>query len=179
MGGYTGFSADATEFVKPGDNLVAVKVTNVHDPDVLPGKDIPDYDLYGGLYRKAALVIKNRLYIPQYGIRVTTPQVSESAAIVHVAVRVHNDYADQRDLHGEGATPRSGGKDRGREGAHRAACVGRGKDFGHHFRPHPQPRSVVGGHAAPVFGPRPIGMMALRPPTRIPPRSAFAGISSK
>ena len=96
MGGYTGFSADATEFVKPGDNLVAVKVTNVHDPDVLPGKDIPDYDLYGGLYRKAALVIKNRLYIPQYGIRVTTPRVSDSAAVVHVAVRVHNDYSDRR-----------------------------------------------------------------------------------
>ena len=96
MGGYTGFSADATEFVKPGDNLVAVKVTNVHDPDVLPGKDIPDYDLYGGLYRKAALVIKNRLYIPQYGIRVTTPQVAESAAVAHVAVGVRNDNADQR-----------------------------------------------------------------------------------
>jgi beta-galactosidase len=96
MGGYTGFSADATEFVNPGDNLVGVKVTNVHDPDVLPGKDIPDYDLYGGLYRKAALVIKNRLYIPQFGIRVATPQVSESAAVIHVAVRVHNDYTDQR-----------------------------------------------------------------------------------
>ncbi len=96
MGGYTGFSADVTKYIQPGDNLVAVKVTNAHDPDVLPGKDIPDYDLYGGLYRKASLVIKNHLYIPQYGIRVTTPQVSESAATVHVAVRVHNDYRDSR-----------------------------------------------------------------------------------
>ena len=94
MGGYTGFSADVTEYIQPGDNLVAIKVTNAHDPDVLPGKDIPDYDLYGGLYRKASLVIKNHLYIPQYGIRVTTPQVSESAATVHVAVRIHNDYRD-------------------------------------------------------------------------------------
>ena len=94
MGGYTGFSVDATDFIKPGDNLVAVKVTNVHDPDVLPGKDMPDYDLYGGLYRKAALVIKSRLYIPQYGIRVTTPQVSEAAAVVHVAVKLNNDYRD-------------------------------------------------------------------------------------
>ncbi len=96
MGGYTGFSADATDFIKAGDNLVAVKVTNAHDPDVLPGKDIPDYDLYGGIYRKASLVIKNRLYIPQYGIRVTTPQVSEAAATVHVTVRAHNDFPDQR-----------------------------------------------------------------------------------
>lgn len=96
MGGYTGFSADVTDFVKPGDNLVAVKVTNVHNPDVLPGKDIPDYDLYGGIYRKASLVIKNRVYIPQYGIRVTTPQVSEASAAVQVTVRIHNDRAEPR-----------------------------------------------------------------------------------
>ncbi len=96
MGGFTGFSADVTPFVHPGDNLVAVKVTNAHDPDVLPGKDIPDYDLYGGIYRKATLVIKNRLYIPQYGIRVTTPKVSESAAVVHVTAKARNDYPNQR-----------------------------------------------------------------------------------
>lgn len=91
MGGYTGFCADVTDFVHPGDNLVAVKVTNVHDPNVLPGKDIPDYDLYGGLYREAALVVKNGLHIPQYGIRLATPSVSETAAVVHVAVKVRND----------------------------------------------------------------------------------------
>lgn len=96
MGGFTGFSADVTKFVKPGDNLIAVKVNNAHDPDILPGKDIPDYDLYGGIYRKASLVVKNRVYIPQYGIRVTTPQVSEAAAVVHVAVKVHNDYPNRR-----------------------------------------------------------------------------------
>lgn len=90
MGGFTGICADVTDFVRPGENLAAVRVTNVHDPNVLPGKDIPDYDLYGGLYREATLVVKNRLYIPQYGIRVTTPQVSETAAVVHVAVRVQN-----------------------------------------------------------------------------------------
>ena len=157
MGGYTGFSADATEFVKPGDNLVAVKVTNVHDPDVLPGKDIPDYDLYGGLYRKAALVIKNRLYIPQYGIRVTTPQVSESAAVVHVAVKVHNDYADQRTCAAKVQVLDPAGKTVAEKALTVPACAGRGKDFGHHFRPHPQPRSVVRGYAAPVLGSRPIG----------------------
>jgi beta-galactosidase len=91
MGGYTGFCADVTNFVRPGENLVALKVTNVHDPNVLPGKDIPDCDLYGGLYREAALVIKSRLHIPQYGIRVTTPRASETAAVVHVAVRMRND----------------------------------------------------------------------------------------
>ncbi len=91
MGGYTGINADVTSFVHSGANLVAVKVTNVHDPNVLPGKDMPDYDLYGGLYREAALVVKNLLHIPQYGVRVTTPRVSERAAAVHVSVRVRND----------------------------------------------------------------------------------------
>ncbi len=96
MGGFTGFCADVTEFVEAGDNLVAVRVTNVHNPSVLPGKDIPDYDLYGGLYRQAALVIKNRMYVPQYGIRITTPRVSEKAAVVRVVVNVHNGYSDLR-----------------------------------------------------------------------------------
>ena len=37
MGGFTGFSVDATEFLRPGENLVAVKVDSSHHPDILPG----------------------------------------------------------------------------------------------------------------------------------------------
>ena len=139
MGGYTGFSADATEFVKPGDNLVAVKVTNVHDPDVLPGKDIPDYDLYGGLYRKAALVIKNRMYIPQYGIRVTTPQVSESAAVAHVAVRVRNDYADQRTCTAKVQLLDPAGKNVGEKALSTTLSPGAEKTLDFTFGPIPNP----------------------------------------
>jgi len=94
MAGYTGFSVDATDLVRPGENLIAVKVDNSHDPDILPGLDAKemDYALYGGLYREAALVIKDRLYIRQHGITATTPTVSPEWASLRVAVAVANDH---------------------------------------------------------------------------------------
>jgi beta-galactosidase len=95
MGGYTGFSVDASDFVHPGENLVAVKVDNSHDPDILPGIDAKDMDycLYGGLYREAALVIKDKLHIQQHGLTVTTPFLSPERTSMKVEVAVANDYA--------------------------------------------------------------------------------------
>jgi beta-galactosidase len=104
MSGYTGFSVDATDLVRAGasaealrarENLIAVRVDNSHDPDILPGIDAKemDYALYGGLYREAAWVIKDRLYIRQHGITAITPSVSAERASLQVAVAVANDYA--------------------------------------------------------------------------------------
>ena len=91
MGGFTGFTLDATDHVRPGDNLVAIALDNAHNPDVLPGKEVPDYNLYGGLYREAALVLKDRLHIPQYGVAITTPTVSRAIATLRVGVLVRNE----------------------------------------------------------------------------------------
>jgi beta-galactosidase len=91
MGGFTGFSIDATSHVDPGENVIAVLLDNSHDPEVLPGREIPDYNLYGGLYREADLVIKDRLHIPQYGTALTTPTVTPNAATVCAGVVVRND----------------------------------------------------------------------------------------
>jgi len=139
QGGYTGFSADVTNFVRPGDNLAALKVTNVHDPNVLPGKDIPDYDLYGGLYREAALVIKNRLYIPQYGIRVTTPRASETAAVVHAAVKVHNGCPDMRHCTAKVQLRDPAGKVVGEKTLRAALAPGTEKTLEVTFNPLPNP----------------------------------------
>ncbi len=91
MGGFTGFRVDATDHVVPGENLIAVALDNAHHPDILPGKEIPDYNLYGGLYREAMLVTKNRLHIPQYGVAITTPTVSPAVATLWVGVVVRNE----------------------------------------------------------------------------------------
>ncbi|MCC7498420.1 MAG: DUF4982 domain-containing protein [Bryobacterales bacterium] len=96
LGGYTGFSSDVSDVVHPGDNVVAVRVTNVHNRDILPGREIPDYDLYGGLYREAALVLKDKLYIPLHGIRVTTPEVTTASARVKIEIAARNDYNVRR-----------------------------------------------------------------------------------
>ncbi len=54
VGGYTAFTLDVTEAVRPGDNVVAVRVDNRHDPDVPPLD--ADFTFYGGLYRDVWLV---------------------------------------------------------------------------------------------------------------------------
>ncbi len=96
MGGFTPIEIDVTHAVHTGDNLVAVKVSNAHDPDVLPGKDIPDYCLYGGLYREAALVLKDKLHIESQGLKVVASEVSESAARARVLVHVKNRHAERK-----------------------------------------------------------------------------------
>ncbi|HEO69885.1 MAG TPA: hypothetical protein ENN80_01380, partial [Candidatus Hydrogenedentes bacterium] len=91
MGGFTGFSLDATPYLDLGVNLIAILVNNTHDPDVLPGRETPDYNLYGGLYREARLVIRDRLHIPEHGVVLTTPTVSDHIATLSAGVLVHNE----------------------------------------------------------------------------------------
>lgn len=91
MGGYTGFTVDLTPHLKKKKNMLALRVTNTHNADVLPGKDNPDYTLYGGIYREIGLNVTNPLHIPDDGIIVTTPDVSKKEGHVHVNVRVRND----------------------------------------------------------------------------------------
>ena len=91
MAGFTGVTIDISGAVRPGSNVVAIRVDNTHDPDVLPGLDKPDYNLYGGLYRKARLICTDRLYIPRDGVEVTTPSVSAEQASLRVRVTVRND----------------------------------------------------------------------------------------
>lgn len=137
VGGFTPIEADVSHAVRAGDNLIAVKVSNAHDPGVLPGKDIPDYCLYGGLYREAALILKDRLHIVQDGVRVTTPQVSEAAATAQIEVRVRNDYSERKNgicvaeiVDGEGAPVR----------CERAFTVEAGKEATALLKPDPIPQ---------------------------------------
>ena len=91
MGGFTGFSVDLTPHLRSGRNVLALRVSNQHNPDVLPGKEIPDYNLYGGIYREIGLTITDPLHIVGRGLIASTPAVSEEAACVHLNVRVRND----------------------------------------------------------------------------------------
>lgn len=87
--GYTGLAVDLTDALQPDDNVLAVRVDNSHDPDVLPGRLDPDYDLYGGLYREAYLVSTGPVYVPRSGVAVRTPVVSAQRALVEATVDVH------------------------------------------------------------------------------------------
>jgi len=90
--GYTGMAVDVTD-APARDNVVAVRVDNTHDPDVLPGLDEPDYDLYGGLYREAALVGTHDVHVARSGLRIRTPRVSAGEASVEATVTLRSSRA--------------------------------------------------------------------------------------
>jgi beta-galactosidase len=55
LGGYTAFAFEITPFINPGDNTIALRVSNAPRED-LPPLDI-DHNIYGGLYRSVELLL--------------------------------------------------------------------------------------------------------------------------
>jgi len=47
--GLAGFEIDATPYLERGQNSICVRVDNSHQEHLLPGKSIPDYNIYGGI----------------------------------------------------------------------------------------------------------------------------------
>jgi beta-galactosidase len=101
MGGYLPYVMDISNLARPGaKNLIAVRLDNRDNPITGP-KPLADLDfnLYGGLYRNASLVIKDKLHITDPvladkvaggGVFVTFPAMSKEEAIVKVQTHVKN-----------------------------------------------------------------------------------------
>ncbi|RPI00941.1 MAG: DUF4982 domain-containing protein [Calditrichaeota bacterium] len=82
--GYTSFILDITSLVRFGEkNTVAVKVIN-------EGENSRWYS-GSGLYRHVWLIKTNRIHIPQWGVTITTPDISSDAARVSINTMVKND----------------------------------------------------------------------------------------
>ncbi|MFL1013103.1 DUF4982 domain-containing protein [Flavisericum labens] len=78
--GYSYFYFDVSSFIKEGENILAVKLTNKEFASRwYPG---------AGLYRKVSLIIKNQESINQWGTFITTPYISDSIAKVNVKTKV-------------------------------------------------------------------------------------------
>jgi beta-galactosidase len=88
-GGYTGFTFDITEAVKPGDNIVAVRVNNLWNARLAPRAG--EHTFSGGIYRDARLVVTAPLHVAWYGTSVTTPQVSKESVTVKMKTEVVNE----------------------------------------------------------------------------------------
>ncbi len=94
QGGYTGFTFDITDAVKPGDNIVAVRVNNIWNARLAPRAG--EHVFSGGIYRNVRLVVTAPLHVAWYGTCVTTPQVSQESATVNVKTEVVNDSKEQK-----------------------------------------------------------------------------------
>lgn len=88
-GGYTGFTFDVTNAVKPGDNVVAVRVNNLWNPRIAPRAG--EHVFSGGIYRNVRLVATAPVHVAWFGTFVTTPRVSNESSEVNVKTEVVND----------------------------------------------------------------------------------------
>lgn len=92
IGGYNGFSIDATSAIKTGDNVVAVRLNNNWNAQLPPITG--DHTFQGGLYRNVFMVVTDPLHIAWYGTWVTTPTLatnSGSSSTVNIKTEVRND----------------------------------------------------------------------------------------
>lgn len=81
--GYTSFGYDISRFIVPGaKNIIAVKVVN-------RGSNSRWYS-GSGIYRHAWLKVSDPVYLPDWGIVITTPQISVSSAKVRITTKVSN-----------------------------------------------------------------------------------------
>jgi len=93
-GGYTGFSFDITEFLRPGANVLAVRVDNSWNPEIAPRAG--EHVFSGGIYRNVRLVVTDPLHVAWYGTFVSTPRVSADSGAVNVKTEIRNDAREEK-----------------------------------------------------------------------------------
>lgn len=92
-GGYTAFVFDITDLVRPGENSLAVAVSNAHDPDIPPLS--ADYTFYGGIYRDVYLLYTPAVHISathdaSSGVYVRTERIDGGRARIAVRTMLSN-----------------------------------------------------------------------------------------
>ncbi|TWT40634.1 glycoside hydrolase family 2 TIM barrel-domain containing protein [Botrimarina hoheduenensis] len=90
--GYIGFELDVTDALRRdgGDNLVAVRLQPKH----LASRWYPG----AGLYRNVWLNVRPAVHVPQWGVAITTPSVTDDLASVATATEVANHRGDAIDV---------------------------------------------------------------------------------
>lgn len=90
--GYSSFQLDLTRHVKfDGDNVLAVRVDHSRYAD-------SRFYTGSGIYRHVRLALTDKLHIGQWGTFVSTPKVSDEAALVRVETTVVNATGEVREF---------------------------------------------------------------------------------
>jgi beta-galactosidase len=83
--GYSSFDYDLSPHLKyGGDNVIAVKADNSHQPNCR-------WYSGSGIYRHTWLVVTNNVHVAHWGTFVTTPQVDMGSATVQIKTRIQNE----------------------------------------------------------------------------------------
>ena len=89
--GFSSFFYDVSPHIKVGKNTIAVRVDNSQQ------KNCRWYS-GSGIYRHVWLIATNQVHIRQWGVAVTTPEVTEKKAKVNVKVSLQNESGFQQDV---------------------------------------------------------------------------------
>jgi len=80
--GYASWELDLSPYIKPGENVLAIRLDNPPDSSRwYPG---------GGIYRNVWLVETEPTHVAHWGVTVTTPDISADGATVHANVTVEH-----------------------------------------------------------------------------------------
>jgi beta-galactosidase len=102
--GYVSFSYELTGYLKfGGDNVIAVRADTSAQP-------ASRFYAGAGIYRHVRLVVTDPVHIPQWGVFVTTPQVSAAQATVQVETSVTNESNSPREVTVQTTLVSHGGK---------------------------------------------------------------------
>ncbi len=82
--GYLSFHYDLTPYLVDGENVIAVRVDNSHQPN-------SRWYTGSGIYRHVRLVVTDPIHVGHWGVYVTTPQVSAESATVAICTRFENE----------------------------------------------------------------------------------------
>lgn len=95
-GGYVGFEFDITDFLRPGENVVAARVNNIWNPRLAPRSG--EHVFSGGIYRDVLLHAVDPVHVAWYGTFVTTPELSEESGRVRIAVETENQSGAEAEI---------------------------------------------------------------------------------
>ncbi|MGH9619323.1 MAG: glycoside hydrolase family 2 TIM barrel-domain containing protein, partial [Bryobacteraceae bacterium] len=82
--GFISFFYDLTPHLHDGENVIAVRVDNSHQPN-------SRFYSGSGIYRHTWLVRTSPIHIAQWGTYVTTPHISSTAATVRMKTKIRNE----------------------------------------------------------------------------------------
>ena len=89
--GYTPVEIDITDVIKrEAENLIAIRVNNLHNDEVPPGRWRMDYNVYGGIYREVTLVSLAPVHLVKDDLHITTPEVSEKTCLLNIQAGINN-----------------------------------------------------------------------------------------
>ncbi|APU11071.1 beta-galactosidase [Cellulophaga lytica] len=105
-GGYLPIALDLSNYIKAGENSIAIRLDNT-DNEITGPKPLKrlDFNMYGGLYRNAKLTVKEKVHISNAvlankvaggGIFITYPKVSKSSSLVKIKTNVANDRKEEQ-----------------------------------------------------------------------------------